>query len=162
MLKWATLRKQTTHKAITQHETHPAAANGENATRTTSESLGRQQRYARQERQTAKHWDAITRQWQHRKMRKRARTEATEGAVGHKQNAPSQPKITRFMTTTRHAMSHKRGKKRDADSRAQRAQRSKRTMEGDATTETYSENDTEETPTTQNTKRQKTDRTGIG
>ena len=95
-------------------------------------------------------------------MRKRARTEATEGAIGHKQNAPSQPKITRFMTTTRHAMSHKRGKKRDADTREQRAQRSKRTMEGDATTETDTDNDTEEAPKTQNTKRQKTDRTGIG
>ena len=53
-------------------------------------------------------------------------------------------------------------KKRDAESREQRAQRSTRTMEGDATTETDIDNDTEEAPKTQNTKRQKTDRTGIG
>ena len=92
-----------------------------------------------------------------------ARTEAKTGAHGHKQSVTSQPKITRFMTTTRHAVSHKRGKReRDTESREQQAQRSKRTMEGDATTETDSDNDTEEAPKTQNTKRQKTDRTGIG
>ena len=59
-------------------------------------------------------------------------------------------------------MSHKRGKKRDTESREQRAQRSTRTLEDDATTETDIDNDTEEAPKTQNTKRQKIDRTGIG
>ena len=143
-------------------ETRPAAANGEKAIPTASESIGRQQWNTRQERQTAKHWDAITRQWQHGKLKKRARTEATTGANRHKQSVTSQPKITRFLTTTRRAVDRKRGgkRKRDAEPRAQQAHRPTQVQDDTADKET--DTDTEEHPVTQDAKRQKIDRTGIG
>ena len=66
------------------------------------------------------------------------------------------------MTTTGHAVGHKRGGKRKqgAESRAKQAHRSTQVQEGTAATET--DTDTEELPTTQDAKRQKIDRTGIG
>ena len=66
------------------------------------------------------------------------------------------------MTTTQHAGGHKRGNKRKqgAESRTKQAHRSTQVQEGTAATET--DTDTEELPTTQDAKRQKIDRTGIG
>ena len=129
---------------------------------TTSERKRRQQWNVRQERQTAKHWDAITRQWQRGKLKKRARAEAKSGADGYKQSVTSQPKITRFMTKTRRTVDHKRGGKRkhDAEPRAKQAHRSTQVQEDTADKET--DTDTEEPPVTQGAKRQKIDRTCTG
>ena len=66
------------------------------------------------------------------------------------------------MTTTRHTVGHKRSGKRKqgAESRAKQAHRSTQVQEDTADTET--DTDTEEPPITQDAKRQKIDRTGIG
>ena len=66
------------------------------------------------------------------------------------------------MTTTRRTEGHKRGGKRkqDAESRAKQAHRPTQ-VQGD-TADTETDTDTEEPPITQDAKRQKIDRTGIG
>ena len=116
----------------------------------------------RLERQATKHWDAITRQWQRGPLKKRTRTEDATGANRRKQSETSQPKITRFLTTTRHTADHKRGdkRKREAEPRAQQDHRP--TQVRDDTADIETDTNTEEPPVTQDAKRQKIDRTGIG
>ena len=106
--------------------------------------------------------DAITRQWQRGPLKKRTRTEDAPGANRHKQSVTAQPKITRFLTTTRHTVDRQRGgkRKRDAEPRAQRAHQPTQVQDDTADKET--DTDTEEPPVTRDAKRQKIDRTGIG
>ena len=140
----------------------PATANDGTETPNADESDRKQQQHIRLERQATKHWDAITRQWQRGPLKKRTRTEDATGANRRKQSETSQPKITRFLTTTRRKADHNRGgkRKRDAEPRAKQAHRSTQVQEDNADKET--DTDTEEPPITQGAKRQKIDRTGIG
>ena len=137
-------------------------ASGGTETPNADESDRQQQQHIRLERQTTKHWDAITRQWQRGPLKKRTKTEDAPGANRHKQRVTSQPKITRFLTTTRRTVDHKRGgkRKRDAEPRAQQDHRPTRVR--DDTVDNETDTDTEEPPVTQDAKRQKIDRTGIG
>ena len=140
----------------------PATTSDETEPPHTDESDRQQQQHMRLERQATKHWDAITRQWQRGPLKKLTRTEDTPGANRHKQSVTSQPKITRFLTTTRREVDRKRGgkRKRDAEPRAQQAHRPTQVQDDTADKET--DTDTEEHPVTQDAKRQKIDRTGIG
>ena len=155
-------RTSTEGIARPTQENSPATASGGTETPNADESDRQQQQHIRLERQTTKHWDAITRQWQRGQLKKRARTEAKSGADRYKQSVTSQPKITRFLTTTQRTVDRKRGGKRKqgAESRAKQAHRSTQVQEDTADTET--DTDTEEPPITQDAKRQKIDRTGIG
>ena len=100
--------------------------------------------------------------WQRGPLKKRTRTEDATGANRRKQSETSQPKITRFLTTTRHTADHKRGdkRKREAEPRAQQDHRP--TQVRDDTADKETDTNTEEPPVTQDAKRQKIDRTGIG
>ena len=104
-----------------------------------------------------------------RNLNKRARTGAKPDAHGHKKSATLQTSITRFTTNARNTTGHKRDtskRKRKQDTqtpveaRGKRAQRS--TQEREDATDTETDTDTEELPATQDAKRQKMDRTGIG
>ena len=140
----------------------PATANDGTETPNKDESDRQQQQHIRLERQSTKHWDAITRQWQRGPLKKRTRTEDAPGANRHKQSVTSQPKITRFLTTTRRTVDHKRGdkRKRDAEPRSQQDHRPTQVRDDNADKEPDVE--AEEAPVTRNAKRQKIDRTSIG
>ena len=144
------LRKQATREAITQHERNKAALRKFNDKWQLFKTLPSHDN-------SQAHHDHKRGQ-----LKKRALAGAKPGADRYKQSVTSQPKITRFMTTTRHAVGHKRGSKRKqgAESRIKQAHRSTQVQEDTAGTVT--DTDTEELPTTQDAKRQKIDRTGIG
>ena len=151
-------------KGIAQptQETSSATASDGTETPNTNESDRKKQRHMRLERKVTKHWDAITRQWQRGPLKKRTRTEDAPGANRHKQRVTSQPKITRFLTTTRRTVDHKRGgkRKRDAEPRSQQDHRPTQVRDDNADKEPDAE--AEDAPVTRNAKRQKIDRTGIG
>ena len=155
-------RTRTEGIARPTQENSPATASDDTEKPNTDESDKQQQQHMRLERQATKHWDAITRQWQRGPLKKRTRTEDATGANRRKQSETSQPKITRFLTTTRHTADHKRGdkRKREAEPRAQQDHRPTQVRDDNADKET--DTNTEEPPVTQDEKRQKIDRTGIG
>ena len=155
-----------TDKETTAPPTQPTSmTTAKDATETTtmSESTKQQQCDARQERLTAKHWDTVTKQWQRGTLNKRARTGAEPGAHGHQRSIPLQTSITRFMTKAQSTTGRKRDtRKRKKDTEVREARPQRATPERDDTAASQTDTDTEELPTTQETKRQKMDRTGIG
>ena len=98
-------------------------------------------------------------QWQCSTLNKRARAGAEPGAHGRQRNTPLQTSITRFMTKAQSTTGRKsstRKRKKDTEVTKVREVRPQRpTPEREDTTASQTDADTEELPTTQETKRKK-------
>ena len=167
---WSTVKDEKLQRYLTKL-TEPGATKmwdgwftTHDATETTTMTESTKRQHARQERLMAKHWEMVTKQWQRGTLNKRARTGVEPGSHGRQRNTPLQTSITRFMTkaqTTTGRKSSTRKRKKDTEVTKVREVRPQRpTPEREDITDSQTDTDMEELPTTQETKQQKMDRTG--